>query len=72
MHSDLFYVDIPLVPTNGATPPEGNTNENIIGQLPFFLNGTDICHDNSFMPYVTTDKNKSKYFCTHVSNNKND
>ena len=72
MHSDLFYVDIPLVPTNGDKPPEGNTNENIIGQLPFFLNGTDICHDNSFIPYVTTDKNKSKYFCTHVSNNKND
>tara|TARA_Y100000389_G_scaffold159179_1_gene160880 strand:- start:595 stop:1821 length:1227 start_codon:yes stop_codon:yes gene_type:complete len=40
--------------------------ENLIGMVPFFLNGTDFNHDNSIDDYLTTNKEEANYFCTHV------
>lgn len=58
----LFYNDSPMPMSNMYE----TSGENIIGMLPFFLNGTDVFHDDSALPYTTGDINKAFYFCTHL------
>lgn len=40
--------------------------DNLIGMVPFFINGTDFNHDDSAKPYLTNDINEAEYFCTHI------